>query len=110
MPLGTVKRIFSIQVCAAWIKENGDEEREFESQIVCLSPTGDNIFHTGTVSVRFTGPLQRIMSAPSSSVNFPSPGIFTLKSQIRPVGSSEWVDQVFRFVVTDITPTPAASC
>ena len=61
-PPGAIKRIGGMQAVAAWIKEDGDEDREFEAQLVCTFSDGREIFRATTANFRFLGPLQRLIS------------------------------------------------
>lgn len=103
-PSGPAKAVIQplmLWAIAVWMKEEGDEGRQFESQFVVFSPDGAEIikaepkvfgFVSGKYLTRMILRLQLVVTS------FPE-GFLRIQSRIREVGKTEWLSQEYPILV-----------
>jgi hypothetical protein len=95
---------------AVFLREEGDApDQEFESQTMCLLPSGDTFFESAVTSFRFSSPFHRLYVPDLTLHGYPALGLYELKARLRRAGEQQWhSEQTFPFLVLE-TPREAPS-
>lgn len=90
---------FSFRIVSAWLREEGDDkEQEYEFSVLLHFPSEDQGREVAKDSFYLTHPIYRIViNAQLGGCD--GPGILTVESRIRPVGTEDWVVQAFPILV-----------
>ena len=96
------------RLVAVWMKEEGDNpEDDFEQQVVCIDPNGNEFFASPVSQFRFATIFYRLESPRVDLPGFPELGVYVIEARRSRVGQQEWqARQSFPFVV-QATPQPA---
>jgi hypothetical protein len=96
-----------IRLTAAWLREEGDEaESEFEVQVGCVAPDGEEVFSTSVSTFRFTAPFHRLNVHQKHPNIFPSLGMHIVESRIRRAGETEWLHRQQFPIIVQGSPLP----
>jgi hypothetical protein len=117
-PLPIPKPLF-VRITIAWLKEDGDENRDYEGQVVVRLPDGqilrtadgDDIVLGGFVPIRIVTPVHRLLVPETGFPQLPGPGLVRVECRLRLTGTEAWtVSQSYPvlFLIAPPTPPPAA--
>lgn len=86
---------------AVWMKEDGDEARQFESHFVVIRPDGAEIIKTepkrfGFVSGKYL--TRFVLRCQLTVTSFPE-GFLRIQNRVREVGKTEWLSQEYPILV-----------
>jgi hypothetical protein len=90
-----------MRAIAAWLRTDDDSpDAAYESQMACITPSGDDLFVTKPSEFVFKAPFHRIIVAHIPAIGFSSMGVYCVEARLRRVGESEWsLRQQFPFIV-----------
>ncbi|HEY5311120.1 MAG TPA: hypothetical protein VIK18_01330 [Pirellulales bacterium] len=110
-PNAIADEAFRFKIVSNWMREDGDEDVEFEHEFAAVSPDGHESISAGTTGLRFDPRLrfQRFIVESKGIPVIRSSGWLWIVSRLRKVGSSDWLVQRCPIFVSLFQPVTAAA-
>jgi len=106
-PTLTFMPIVHFSVFAVWMKESGDEGRQFESQMAMDVPgKGITEFEAKPFNIASSKFLQRFRFQYDGPPFFAGSGLLRFISRVREVGAENWMSQDYPIVIDDQSEEP----